>query len=87
MDNQTNFRFCKKCLTRDLIGKDDFFKTLKALIEDIDEEVRTPKDRYEERLKVCTECERLYDGMCAACGCYVELRAAKTNNSCPYDKW
>ena len=27
------------------------------------------------------------DGMCAACGCYVELRAAKEGNSCPYRLW
>ena len=27
------------------------------------------------------------DGMCRACGCYVELRAAMRKNACPYEKW
>ena len=85
MDTQ-NFRFCRKCLTRDMIGKDEYFKTLQELIENIPEDVKTPKALYEERLKVCTECERLADGMCTACGCYVELRAAKASGNCPYRK-
>lgn len=82
-----NFRFCRKCLTRDMITKDEYFKTLKELIENIPQEIKTPADLYEERLKACVECERLVDGMCSACGCYVELRAAKTGNSCPYKMW
>lgn len=84
---QENFRFCRKCLTRDIIDKDDYFRTLKELIASIPEDVKTPADLYEKRLKTCTECERLMDGMCGACGCYVELRAAKTSQSCPYSKW
>ena len=86
MDKE-NFRFCRKCLTRDMIGKDEYFKTLQELIDNIPEDVKTPSERYETRLKTCTECERLADGMCAACGCYVELRAAKASGTCPYDNW
>jgi len=69
------------------MDKDAYFKTLKELIANISEDVKTPEDEYEARLKVCTDCERLIDGMCSACGCYVELRAAKKSNSCPYSKW
>jgi len=82
-----NFRFCKKCLTRDMIDKDAYFRTLQELIDNINEEVKTEPSEYERRLSICTECERLADGMCRACGCYVELRAAKKTNKCPYDEW
>lgn len=82
-----NFRFCKKCLTRDMIDKNAYFRTLQELIDNINEEVKTPSEEYERRLSVCTDCDKLYDGMCRACGCYVELRAAKTSNKCPYELW
>ena len=29
----------------------------------------------------------LADGMCRACGCFVELRAAIKTNVCSYGKW
>ena len=51
-----NFRFCRKCLTRDMITKDEYFKTLQELIENIPEEIKTPSDLYEKRLHTCTEC-------------------------------
>ena len=70
-----------------MIGKDEYFKTLQDLIDNIPEDIKTPADIYEKRLQTCTECERLADGMCAACGCYVELRAAKNANYCPYRLW
>lgn len=81
------FRFCRKCLTRDMIDKDAYFATLRDMIENIDTEYKTDGAVYEERLKKCTECERLADGMCRACGCYVELRAAVNKNHCPYNNW
>ena len=31
--------------------------------------------------------DMLLQGMCRACGCFVELRAVIAVNSCPYDKW
>lgn len=82
-----NPRFCKKCLTRDMLDKDQYFKTLQEIIEHLDENIKTPGPLYEERLNICTGCERLIDGMCNACGCYVELRAAKKDGKCPYKKW
>ncbi len=87
MTDINNPRFCRKCLTRDIIDKDDYFKTLHELIDNLSEDVKTPKAEYERRLTCCIECERLVDGMCSACGCYVELRAAKKETHCPYDIW
>lgn len=82
-----NYRFCKKCLTRDMIDKDDYFKTLQELIRNVVGDERAEDSLYEERLKKCTECERLADGMCKACGCFVELRAVIRANDCPYKQW
>ena len=81
------YRFCKKCLTRDMMDKDKYFEKLQDLIDNLDNDVKTPKDKYEERLSICLECDYLADGMCRACGCYVELRAAVKKNSCSYKKW
>ena len=82
-----NYRFCRKCLTRDMIDKDEYFKTLRALIDEVKGEERASDELYEERLGTCTDCDRLYDGLCGACGCYVELRAVIRENHGPYDKW
>lgn len=79
-------RICRKCLTRDM-DKDAYFDNLHTYIENLDEELKVEKPLYEERLSLCQECDLLIDGMCRACGCYVELRAAMRKNGCPYDKW
>ena len=41
------------------------------------------KEEYEERLRICTECDSLMNGMCGVCGCYVEMRAAVKTHYCP----
>lgn len=84
---EQNFRFCRKCLTRDIIDKDDYFRVLQEMINHIPKEVKASDEEYERRLSLCRDCEKLLDGMCKACGCYVELRAAKTESTCPYDIW
>lgn len=83
----TPFRFCRKCLTRDLIGKDAYFENLQQYIRELDPSIKADEALYEKRLAVCTECDYLADGMCRACGCYVELRAAVERNRCSYNKW
>ena len=35
----------------------------------------------------CKECKYLNEGLCGACGCFVELRAVIAVNRCPYEKW
>ncbi len=80
-------RICKKCLTRDMIGKEEYFKSLQEYIDNLDADIKAPGRLYEERLAVCVECEMLLEGMCRSCGCYVELRAAIAKNTCPKHKW
>lgn len=79
-------RHCRKCLTRDM-DQNAYFENLHAYIRDLDEALKVEEPLYEERLSLCKECDLLADGMCRACGCYVELRAAIRKNGCPYDKW
>lgn len=79
-------RICKKCLIRDM-DRTEYFENLYEYIKNLDEDIKVSGQIYEERLALCKECELLADGMCRACGCFVELRAAMRKNACPYDKW
>lgn len=64
-----------------------YFKNMFTYIENIDEAIKAPPKLYEQRLETCKGCERLISGICNACGCFVEMRAAISNNKCPYDIW
>lgn len=75
-------RFCRKCLTRDM-EQTEYFRTLHEYIANLDADLKVSDAVYEERLAHCKECEKLYQGMCRICGCYVELRAVMKKNSCP----
>lgn len=82
-----NFRVCRRCLTRDMTGQEEYFRNMHTYIANLDNDIKTKQPLYEKRLLICKECDLLYDGMCRACGCFVELRAAIAKNTCPYDKW
>ena len=45
--------------------------------------LRTPDALYETRLACCRDCEALQNGTCMQCGCYVEMRAARSDMHCP----
>ena len=49
----------------------------------VPEDKRVDENEYQRRLELCRSCEQLANGMCAVCGCYVELRALKPNSYCP----
>lgn len=88
MEQKTgNRRYCRKCLTRDMIGQEEYFRSLRDYIENLDSDIKSPEALYEDRLTVCKECGLLLEGMCRSCGCYVELRAAIERNACPRKKW
>ncbi|MGN0400725.1 MAG: DUF6171 family protein [Acetatifactor sp.] len=82
-----NIRVCKRCLTRELADGGEDFRNIQEYIENLDADFKVSDALYEERLSVCKACELLLTGMCRACGCYVEMRAAVTKNSCPRKKW
>lgn len=82
-----NLRFCKRCLTREMAGSEETYKSLRDYIDNLDPDVKAEEELYEKRLSVCKECDLLLEGMCRSCGCYVELRAVITKNVCPRKKW
>ncbi len=73
--------FCKRCLLRDM---DDaaFFASVQAYVDRIPQEQKVPETLYRERLAQCGKCDHLVNGMCALCGCFVEVRAARKNQHC-----
>lgn len=78
-------KVCKRCLLREMAEADQ------AMLEKYKEAIksgdRVSEEKYEARLLVCKECDKLNEGTCAACGCYVELRALAKVSACPYKKW
>ena len=78
-------RVCKKCLMREMASADALM--IEKYMAAIKAEDRVPEGEYERRLSLCKECERLNAGICAACGCYVELRALSPVSTCPYHSW
>ncbi|MGN0294957.1 MAG: DUF6171 family protein [Lachnospiraceae bacterium] len=78
-------RVCIRCLLRDMAEADKaMIEKYKAAIKKADQ---VQDEEYERRLAVCKGCEKLNEGTCLACGCYVELRAAMKAAHCSYKKW
>lgn len=75
---------CKKCMLED-IDFDGIYAHITQLIELIPEEERTAEAEYRRRLDICRQCECLHSGTCEKCGCYVELRAARSKMDCPHE--
>lgn len=72
---------CKKCLLAEL-GETDITKTIMEHIAAVPPDRRVDEPTYQARLAKCRECDELVNGMCAQCGCYVELRALKPEQHC-----
>ncbi len=80
-------RICRRCLTREMAGQERTYETIRQYIDGLDSSERADGKLYERRLEGCKACEKLLEGMCLACGCYVEIRAAKASQDCPYGRW
>lgn len=78
-------RICRRCLLRELDG--EYFKSIYQYIENIPREQKAPPKEYARRLDLCRACADLQNGMCAQCGCFAEVRAAKLRQACPLGKW
>lgn len=59
------------------------YELVREYIDALPEEMRADDELYQARLSLCRECDRLRNGTCLLCGCYVEMRAAKKHMSCP----
>ncbi|MCL2405142.1 MAG: DUF6171 family protein [Defluviitaleaceae bacterium] len=60
-----------------------------SYIASIPEDIKASAALIQQRLDSCRACDNLANGMCKICGCYVEVRAVKSGQSCPdiYAKW
>ncbi len=73
---------CKKCLLLEA-GESKSYQTVKAYIDNLDDSLKADEKLYHKRLSECKACPELISGMCLKCGCYVEVRAALKDKSCP----
>ena len=72
---------CRKCLLEDM-DENDFLRDMRSHIAAYPEDKKVSEEEYRRRLAFCKDCEKLVDGMCVLCGCYVELRALKIGMRC-----
>ncbi len=82
MDGDYSQPRCRRCLLSE-IDRDGVYKTVLEYLASLDDAVRCGADEYASRLRICRACDRLSDGMCSLCGCFVEVRAAKKMQTCP----
>lgn len=78
-------RFCKRCLLKDF-DREAYFQTVQEYLDSLVPEDKADSGLYQQRLNICTQCEKLVNGMCRVCGCFVEVRAAKKAQYCPDTK-
>ena len=77
---------CTRCLLKDY-SKEVYDKLIVEGLKALPAEDLTTEDVTAARLNVCKNCEKINQGTCLACGCYVEIRAALKAGKCPYSKW
>ncbi len=71
----------------DDISDKDLKEKIRRTVEGIDTDIKTETLVYEKRLVICKDCNKLLNGMCRLCGCFVEVRAAVQTQACPNRKW
>lgn len=76
---------CRKCLLNQDSGA--LYQSIQELIAALPPEEKADPAEYRRRLAVCEGCEKLQNGMCLSCGCFVQVRGAKKKESCPWGKW
>ena len=73
---------CKRCLLFEA-GEKVTYSQIMAYLETVPVDEKVDDILYRNRLSFCRECDYLLSGMCIKCGCYVEVRTALKNKSCP----
>lgn len=79
-------KICTRCLLKDF-SKEQYEAIVINGLSSLPKEDIVTEDISGRRLSVCGECEKLNQGTCLACGCFVEIRASLRAGKCPYDKW
>ncbi len=80
---------CRRCLLADMESEKPLYELMREWLAAVPPEERAAPGVYRARLEACRTCDELANGLCAQCGCYVELRAARKNLGCagPVKKW
>jgi hypothetical protein len=79
-------KICTRCLLKDF-NKEQYEAIVTNGLSSLPKEDLTGSDVTEKRLAVCRDCDKLNQGTCLACGCFVEIRASLKKGKCPYDLW
>lgn len=75
-------RICKKCFLQDF-APEEYLDNMRTYLQGLDEEIKTEESEYQNRLSQCESCDKLQEGLCRICGCFVEYRAAIRIKKCP----
>ena len=79
---QNQKRICKKCFLKDF-APEEYLNNMRAYLGGLDDEIKVEEEIYQERLSYCEACDKLNEGICRICGCFVEYRAAIKLKKCP----
>ncbi|MBQ1902228.1 MAG: hypothetical protein II169_06735 [Lachnospiraceae bacterium] len=79
-------RTCRICSVKDSLP-DDVLRYRDRLLSMLPEEQKTSEKELENRLGKCECCDKMVDGTCLSCGCYVVIRAAVYDKQCPLHLW
>jgi len=79
-------KICTRCLLKDF-SKEDYDKIIVSGLSALPAGELVSDEVTAKRLEICKDCEKINQGTCLACGCYVEIRAATRKGKCPYSKW
>ena len=71
-----------RCLLKETDEK-ELLENIKEYISGLGDDIKAEGELYKKRLSICEKCDKLQNGICLKCGCYVEMRAAVKNNRCP----
>lgn len=75
-------RPCRLCGQHDF-SEDAMRAQIDEYIQSLPEDMLVMQSLYEVRLRACYGCGQQRGGVCALCGCYVRVRAAKRALACP----
>ena len=79
-------KICTRCLLKDF-SREQYEKIVVEGIGALPAEDLVSEEIESVRLGYCRQCDKINQGTCLACGCFVEIRAATKKGRCPYKKW
>ncbi|MBR6986678.1 MAG: hypothetical protein IKH82_01250 [Clostridiales bacterium] len=79
-------KICTRCLLKDF-SKEKYEAIVINGLSSLPKEDLVDKAETDRRLSLCRSCDKLNQGTCLSCGCFVEIRAALVKGNCPYSKW